>query len=89
MLCTRIRTNLLVGMPKGAADAKSPGGIWQSESKYATIISGNYTLWQNFDWSAKKGTTAALNGKTVKATGKYRQLMVQRIIRCMTIRTSG
>lgn len=56
---------------KGAADAKSPGGIWQSESKYATIISGNYTLWQNFDWSAKKGTTAALNGKTVKATGKY------------------
>ena len=59
---------------KGVAEAKTPGGVWQSESKYATIISGNYTLWQNFDWSAKKGNTAALNGKTVKAKGKYRHI---------------
>ncbi|EAG2265749.1 L,D-transpeptidase, partial [Listeria monocytogenes] len=68
--------NVLIGWIKAAGVklATSPGGAWQSESKYATIISGNYTLWQNFNWTAKKGTTAALNGKTVKVTGKYRHL---------------
>lgn len=68
--------NVLIGWIKAAGVklATTPGGAWQSESKYATIISGNYTLWQNFNWTAKKGTTAALNGKTVKVTGKYRHL---------------
>lgn len=56
----------------GTKTAANAGGVWQKENKYATITSSNYTLWKNFNWTAKKGTSASINGQTVKATGKYR-----------------
>lgn len=56
----------------GTKAAANAGGVWQKENKYATITSSNYTLWQNFNWTAQKGTSAAINGQTVKVTGKYR-----------------
>ncbi|WP_313538359.1 L,D-transpeptidase family protein [Enterococcus sp.] len=62
-----------IGWINGAGTniAANAGGVWQKENSYATITSSNYTLWQNFNWTAQKGTTAAINGQTVKVTGKY------------------
>jgi lipoprotein-anchoring transpeptidase ErfK/SrfK len=69
-------TNEFIGWvnSNGVYDATTPGGKWRAESKYATVVKNNYTLWKNFTWTAKKGNTASLYGKTVKVKGSYRHM---------------
>ncbi|MGX7197291.1 GH25 family lysozyme [Enterococcus olivae] len=48
----------------------SPGGAYHSYGKYVTMISPNYTMWQNFNWQ-KRNHSSDYNGMTLEARGYY------------------
>ncbi len=51
--------------------AQGRQGSYQTFNKYVTVTSGNYDMWQNFDWK-QKSTTSKLKNKTYQARGLYR-----------------
>lgn len=51
--------------------ADDAGGMYISCGKDAKIIKKGYTCWRNLDFSAKKGTSDSIYGKTLKVKGYY------------------
>lgn len=47
------------------------GGIYLSNPQYVTVRSQNYTIWQNFNFSKKRGMTSQYYNQTVQVRGKY------------------
>lgn len=54
--------------------ANNKGGIWYKENLYGNKAAGNYTLWQDLNFSVKKGSSNDIKTQTVKITGKYRHI---------------
>ncbi|EOT80783.1 hypothetical protein [Enterococcus saccharolyticus] len=46
------------------------GGKYHAYNKYVTIQSGNYDIWQNFDWQ-KRSHSANYHGQLLQARGYY------------------
>lgn len=51
--------------------ANNQGGIWYKENLYANKKGGTYTLWQDLNFSKKRGSSTSFAKKTVKISGKY------------------
>lgn len=56
---------------KATTVASNDGGVGEKVTDYVNAKSSKYSIWGNFAWTKKRGTTAALQGKTLKATLKY------------------
>lgn len=48
------------------------GGAYVKYERYVTVTKDNYTLWKDFDFDVKKGTTKSMKGHTYIVKGYYR-----------------
>ena len=48
------------------------GGAYVKYERYVTVTKDNYTLWKDFDFDVKKGTTKSMKGHTYMVKGYYR-----------------
>lgn len=62
----------IIGYVNENAIKSSPGGqgFYQSYGDFVTIISGNYDIWQNFNWE-KRNHSSDYKGQTLQARGYY------------------
>lgn len=51
--------------------SKGAQGNYLTDGRYATIKSGNYSIWSSFNWTQKR-TSKSVLGKTYRARGRYR-----------------
>lgn len=62
--------DISVDYNKTFTSAFVPQGPWISDNRYATITSGNYDMWENFNWTKRSSSNVYL-GQTVKINGRY------------------
>lgn len=55
----------------GLNDGKTKGGAFFSVAKSGKVVKSNYTLWNDFDYSKKRGNTTDWLNKTVYIHGEY------------------